>query len=357
MASGRVRDPDALRSGLARWVEANPELVPGSGRSSEPPRVTALTHATSGLANETVLLDLTGDHPGLAVRLPPLEPTFPVYDLATQATVQNALSSVGIAAPAPAVAVSDPQWIGSSFLVMPRVSGHIPGPAPIFDPWITDAGEHGQRAIHDGLLHTLIALHGVDWTALGLAGILPGPTVADALEYWSAYIEWAGDGAPVSALVRALQWCRANQPPVDGPAGSRPALLWGDPRLGNLAFDDGYRVHAVLDWELAALGPPEMDLGWYFGLDAMMDELFGRRVPGFPARADALVQYTESTGHTVVDLHWHEVFALTRALAINDRQQRIAAASGRRYVGGARSGDAAEDPLTRVLLARMAEDD
>ena len=85
-------------------------------------------------------------------------------------------------------------------------------------------------------------------------------------------------------------------------------------------------VHAVLDWDLAAIGPPEMDLGWYFGLEFMMDRLFGQRVPGFPERAEAVETYQQRSGHTVSNLAWHEVFALVRALAINDRHQRIAAA-------------------------------
>ncbi len=53
------------------------------------------------------------------------------------------------------------------------------------------------------------------------------------------------------------------------------------------------------------------------------------------------------------DLEWHEIFALVRAVAINDRQQRVAAAAGTRYVGGAPSEDAAADPLANVLLARI----
>jgi aminoglycoside phosphotransferase (APT) family kinase protein len=166
-------------------------------------------------------------------------------------------------------------------------------------------------------------------------------------------VVWAGDGTPLPALTAALDGCRDRRPPPGGPAGSRPALLWGDPRLGNLVFDDDRRVRAVLDWELAALGPPEMDLGWYFGLDSMMDELFGRRVAGFPERAEAVAHYEALSGHVVADLEWHEVFALVRALAINDRQQRVAAASGQRYAGGAPAADRSEDPLAKVLLARM----
>ena len=115
-------------------------------------------------------------------------------------------------------------------------------------------------------------------------------------------------------------------------------------RLGNLVFDDERRVRAVLDWDLASVGPAEMDLGWHFGLEYMMESLFGCRVEDFPGGDEAIARYEEASGRALSDLDWHEVFALVRALAINDRHQRI-------------SGDRrrTENPMGRVLLARMAE--
>ncbi len=120
-------------------------------------------------------------------------------------------------------------------------------------------------------------------------------------------------------------------------------LLWGDVRLGNLVFDQERRVRAVLDWDLASIGPAEMDLGWHFGLESMMESLFGCRVEGFPRRDETIARYEEASGRALTDLDWHEVFALVRALAINDRHQRI-------------SGDRrrTENPMGGVLLARLA---
>ncbi len=87
-----------------------------------------------------------------------------------------------------------------------------------------------------------------------------------------------------------------------------------------------------------------MDLGWHFGLEFMMASLFGRAVPGFPDRAGALSRYEDAGGHAVADdeLDWHEVFALVRALAINDRHQRITGDPHR-----------AENPMGAVLVRRM----
>ena len=82
------------------------------------------------------------------------------------------------------------------------------------------------------------------------------------------------------------------------PPEREPVLLWGDVRLGNLVFDEARAVVAVLDWDLASLGPPEMDLGWHFGLDFMMEELFGRRVTGFPSHVETLRSATSAPPDT-----------------------------------------------------------
>jgi aminoglycoside phosphotransferase (APT) family kinase protein len=290
------------------------------------------------MANETLLVDLGPDDGGMVVRLPPLEPTFPDYELAPQAAVQNAVAAHGVAAPAPAVVVEDTQWIGCPFLVMPRVRGDIPGPAPLFDPYVGALAPDARTRLHASLLDTVAAVHAVPWRQHRLGEVLPGTRVVDALDRWDAYVAWAGRGDPLPALVEALAWCRGTCPP-EGEA----VLLWGDVRLGNLVLDDEQRVVAVLDWDLAAIGPPEMDLGWLFGLDSMMSSLFGETVPGFMTRAEAIRRYEDASGRSVRHLDWHEVFALVRALAINDRHQRI--------TGSRRRTD---NPMAPVLLERMA---
>jgi aminoglycoside phosphotransferase (APT) family kinase protein len=253
--------------------------------------------------------------------------------------VQNAVAAAGVRAPAPALVETDPSWVGAPFLAMPRVYGDVAGPAPAFDPYVRDAGPALQRVMHDGLIDVLAAIHSVPWESSGLAEVLDGPTLGDALARWTAYLEWSSEGDPLPALAEALDWCTRHRPPE-----SEGVLLWGDVRLGNLVFDGTRAVVAVLDWDLAALGPREMDLGWHFGLDFMMEALFDQRVPGFPSRIEALERYERSSGHQVRDLAWHEVFALTRALAINDRHQRVTGDPRRR-----------DNPMGAVLLARLEE--
>jgi len=344
VATGATRDDTALRAGLGRWIGAHPNLV-GSvmgaggagGAGGVEPHMVELSHAQGGQANETILVDLGPLRPGLVVRLPPLEPTFPDYDLAPQALVQNIVASSGVPAPAPAVVEPDPEWIGSPFLIMPRVVGDIPGPAPFFDPYVRDAGPARQRVMHDQLIDVMAQVHAVDWEAGGLEAVLPGAHLRQAVERWVGYVQWSSEGDPLPALEQALDWCARHVP-----AERAGVLLWGDVRLGNLVFDPERRVTAVLDWDLASLGPREMDLGWHIGLEFMMETLFGGRPPGFPGTAEVVERYEQRSGYEVRDLAWHEVFALTRALAINDRHQRITGDARRR-----------ENPMGDILLARL----
>jgi aminoglycoside phosphotransferase (APT) family kinase protein len=351
MATGGRRDDAALGEGLGRFVAEHPELVPrpAGAPGGGPFVVRSLRHAEGGLANETLLVDLGPDHPGLAVRLPPLAPTFPSYDLAPQAAVQNAVAAAGVPAPSPAVVVDDPEWIGSPFLLMPRVHGDIAGPAPVFDPYVTGATPAQQRHLHDGLIDTMVAVHAVPWREHDLGSLLAPASLRATFDHWAAYIEWVSEGDPLPALAEALEWCGRTLPPretdaVDdaGVGGDETVLLWGDVRLGNLVFDPTRRVAAVLDWDLAALGPRELDLGWHFGLDFMMERLFGSHVAGFPEKDEAIARYETRSGHGVTDLEWYEVFALVRALAINDRHQRITGDRRRR-----------DNPMGAVLRARL----
>ena len=161
---------------------------------------------------------------------------------------------------------------------------------------------------------------------------------APRLDRWADYVDWAAEGDPLPALARAMAWCTEHVPVEEGP----PVLLWGDVRMGNLVFGPDRTVNAVLDWDLASIGPAEMDLGWHLGLEFMMQVLFGDRPPGFLTRDDVVARYEGRSARAVRDLDWHEVFALVRALAINDRTQRITGDERRR-----------DNPMGAVLLARI----
>jgi len=141
----------------------------------------------------------------------------------------------------------------------------------------------------------------------------------DHLDYWRRYLEWATEGAAPAPLVAALDRCRATAPDDSSDHDPPTSLLWGDARLGNAIFDDDRHLVALIDWETACVGPAELDLGYWLGLEAVLDEVMGSRPPGFPERAETIARYAERLGRPLVDLDWYETLGLLSAGCISAR--------------------------------------
>lgn len=307
MALPTHRPIDELERGIARWMADRDRAN----------RVVRCERPSAGFSSETVVCEALGDDAAVetfVVRLPPLgRGAFPDYDLAMQAEAQNLVAAAGVPAASPAEVIDDPGYLGSSFLVMPMVAGHVPGSVALLDKWIEGVAVDARAQIYDGLIEQLAAIHGVDATR---SVALPRRTIDDELAYWGQYLDWYADGRRVvPTLDDALDWCRRHRPVDEPPA----ALLWGDARLGNVVYDDAGRPAAVLDWEMATIGAPEHDVGWWLSLEAIQDELFGRRVEGFPPIDDARRAYEARLGRPLVEVEWFEVFAMVRSTAVMTR--------------------------------------
>lgn len=316
------RDLDALRAGLERWL----------GRP-----VGEVHRPDPGWSCETLIVE--GE---LVVRLPPLaEGIFPVYDLAQQAAVQDAVGAAGVPVAGPTRVEPDPSFLGAPFVTMPFAGGPIPGAFTPADPWLTGLPADGdRRAVWDGLLDVLAGVQRTDPAGLGLRAGLDAE-----LGFWEGYVAWAADGAAPAALVDALAWCRAHRP-VDEPADG---LLWGDVRLGNIVFaPDGHGARAVLDWDMASVGPAELDLGWFLALEGVQAELTGMVVPGFGTPQEAVAGLEARLGRPLRDLPWYEVFALVRASAISTRIAILFERAGQRSMF-----KVGEDPTLAAALRRI----
>jgi aminoglycoside phosphotransferase (APT) family kinase protein len=331
MATSSVRDDDVLVAGIERWSQR---------------RVATFERPSAGWSSETVVVTYD-DGERVVVRLPPLVASFPDDLLQPQARVLAALADGGVPVPQVVALVEDTDFVGAPFLVMSFVVGRAPGDAPGVDPWVADAPATVQRHMHDRFINLLASVHLVRWQDAGLGDVLRVGTRAE-VQYWLAYAHWAADGAPARALVDALRWCESTVPEQKPPL----SLLWGDARLGNVVFEATKKrrdVVAALDWELASIGPAEMDLAWYLALDELTVRVTGRPVEGFLSREGVIARHEARLGRTVRDLAWHEVFALARSICINDRQARIAQQTGVDYPGIA--GD--DNPMLRVVTRRI----
>jgi aminoglycoside phosphotransferase (APT) family kinase protein len=279
--------------------------------------------------------------------MPPSVPTWPSYDLEAQARVLEALAPTAIPVPRVIAFEADEHWLGAPFLVMSHEAGRVGGEVPAMEPWIVDAALDEQRGLHESFATMLAAIHRVDWRTTGLADAVRGgeASTADEVAWWKHYVEWAADGAPTPALADAIVWC-ATTAPEHEPAAS---LCWGDARLGNILFSDDREITSVLDWEQATIGSAEMDLGWYLVLDQLTTHYTKQSVAGFLDRAAFVATYEAALGREVRGLEWHELFALTRSVAINERQARLAADAGVAYPGIA----GMSNPVLRHLTKRI----
>ena len=310
MAIARQREPDAVRAGLAAW------LGQPVGEVTQP--------AAGGLSSETYLFESASGEQLVARLAPAGDALFPVYDLEMQSRIMQVLGANGVV-PVPRVVeyVADPEFLGSPFLVMERVAGRVPSDNPPFviSGWVHDAPPESQLALQDEFVSLCASIHRADWRALGLgevAGRPGGTTLAAELSWWSDYLDWAADGAAPAALIDGRAWCSEHVPADEPP----PALCWGDVRIPNVVFDDNFRARAVLDWEMASIGPPELDIGWFLVIHAMTTEVTGD-LPGFRARADVLRAYEAQLGRALHDLTWYEAWAAFRSAAIMVRLTRL----------------------------------
>jgi aminoglycoside phosphotransferase (APT) family kinase protein len=87
---------------------------------------------------------------------------------------------------------------------------------------------------------------------------VPTHTLRQHVDAQRAYYRWAlaDDGVRIPLIERTFEWLEQHWPAEPGPN----VLSWGDARIGNVMYQD-FEPVAVFDWEMAALGPRELDLG------------------------------------------------------------------------------------------------
>lgn len=339
------RDLARVGDGLAAWLA---DRHPERGRVYVGP----LSRPASGHSGETILVDVTWTDHGaeraqpLVVRLPPEDQgLFPRHDLAAQARVQQLLGPTAVPVPDSVVFEPDDGWIGVPFMVMARVPGRalLSRPSYLREGWLHDATPADQARLHGAFVDVLAGLHRLDVDQLGGDFLVRpgGPGIGAEVAWWDEYLHWASDGQPPTDLAEAMAWCRRHVPEAEPPW----SLLWGDVQFVNAVFDDAFRPAALLDWEMASIGPAELDLGWFLAFHRLKAVRDGGDLIGFPPREQTLERYTRRLGRDLLDLRWFEAFALVRTAAIKVRGRRLLGAPvGPRPVG--------DDPAM-VLLAEL----
>jgi aminoglycoside phosphotransferase (APT) family kinase protein len=304
-----VRDEDAFDvAAVHAWLRGQDAGVP-----ADAPEVRQFT---GGASNLTYLLRYPGRE--LILRRPPAgTKASSAHDMAREHRIQSLLAP-HFPVPRMVALCTDPAVLGSDFYVMERVEGVIP--RATMPPEI-GAEPRLMRALGERFVDLLVQLHGVDPDVAGLSELSRGEGyVARQIAGWSERYRRART-RNVPSFERVMRWLEVEQPPD---AGS--CVIHNDFRLDNLVLDpaDALRVRAVLDWELATVGDPLMDLGgalayWVQADDGRAARFLGRQpswLPGMPTRAEIVARYCERTGHDAGRWPFYEVFGLFRLAVI-----------------------------------------
>jgi aminoglycoside phosphotransferase (APT) family kinase protein len=251
------RDLSATRARLGQWFEHK------FGERADIGEMRPANRA-AGWSSESLIFSATtpGGTTEFVARIPPTGGgIYADYDLAGQTRTQQLLHDYGIATPSPIHYEPDSSWLGSSFLVMPRIVGHTPSDTSYaVRGWLHGAGFDVQRRVHDSFLDTLVALQRVPIDKAPWLGRPNGVGNDGELAWWREYIEWATDKQVPPFMAEAFDWLYRHQP-------SEPTELtvcWGDARLSNTIFDDTGEI--VGSWtgnrRVCARPRPTLPGGW-----------------------------------------------------------------------------------------------
>jgi len=255
-------------------------------------RVEQLRRLSGGASRETWSFDVVdagARHELILQRLRPgASASSTGVAIATEAALLRAAGEHGVPV-ARVVATDDGDVLGSAGMVVARLTGEtIARKLLRDDEWSAARARLGAQ-----VGAAMAAIHAIP--VEGAPALLP----VDQLAQYREVLD--GLGEPHPAFELGFRWLAAHRPPPNP-----PAVVHGDFRMGNLLVDhDGLR--AVLDWELAHVGDPLEDLGWF----CVRAWRFGSPLPaGGVATREALVAAYEEASGRVVDpeaLRWWEV--------------------------------------------------
>ena len=271
----------------------------------------------TGASNLTYLLVF--DNRELVLRRPPHgTKAKSAHDMSREYRVLSGLKKGYPHVPEVLLYTDDESIIGSEFYITERVVGNLV--LRDFPPEWGFSAEDCRRFCL-GFLDRLIELHQVDYRAIGLEnlGKPEGYATRQILGWNKRYVNARTDDAPDCEVVR--NWLEERIPSESG-----ACIIHGDFRIDNLIVDaeDPFNIVAVLDWEMATLGDPLMDLGNSLAYWIQADDAPGllslRKQPsnaeGMLTRDEMVAYYAERTGTEIGDFDFYLVYGVFRLAVI-----------------------------------------
>jgi aminoglycoside phosphotransferase (APT) family kinase protein len=315
-----VRAEDSFDVGrVSTWLREN------ASAAAVPDETPEVRQFVGGASNLTYLLRYAGGPASggrdLILRRPPTgTKARGAHDMRREHDIQAALAPVLPAVPRMVAYCGDESLIGSEFYVMERIVGTI---LRRDVPEELGLDRDGVETLCRNAIDTLVALHDVDVEASGLAGLDRGDGyVRRQVEGWSGRYRRARTD-DVGDFEATIAWLDAHQP-----EDLTHVLVHNDFRFDNLVLapEDPTRVIGVLDWEMATVGDPFMDLASGLAYWVQADDhpafLAMRRqpthTPGMLTRAQVVERYAAARRLDMTPAQWcfYEVFGAFRLAVI-----------------------------------------
>jgi aminoglycoside phosphotransferase (APT) family kinase protein len=277
----------------------------------------AIEQFPRGFSNLTYLVRKGGRE--MVLRRPPRGASIrSAHDMGREHRILSALAPVYPKAPRPLACCDDLSVIGAPFYLMERVRGVILRGGPLAAGLTPEA----RRAVSESLVDALAELHALDPERPGLRELGHGQGYVERqVKGWTARYQAARTGE-VTAMERAAAWLEEHRP-----ASGAAAFVHNDFKHDNVVLDPERfdRIVAVLDWEMATVGNPLMDLGTTLAYWVDPDDPPAFRAAGFVdvtmqagslRRREVAERYAGATGCDLSSLPFYYAFGLFKVAVI-----------------------------------------
>jgi aminoglycoside phosphotransferase (APT) family kinase protein len=297
LAAGSDAEPGIDVSALVQWMDA--QELPGSGSPL------SARYISGGASNE--IFELRRGDVRMALRKPPrIVPKGRNEIMLREYRVIAALNDTDVPHPQGIAVCADTSVLGACFYIMEHIDGWTPmGDLPA--PFNTDPQLRAAMA-HE-LVDAIARLGQVDWRRRGLEGFgKPEGFLERQVDRWLAHLAKV-KFRELPGLDEAAQWLRKHTPRT-----FQPGIIHGDYQFANVMFHHGNeaKLAAIVDWEMATIGDPLLDLAWILMTwpDPDEDRNTGYvDFSGMPSRDELMHRYATTSGLPVDAMDYYIVLA------------------------------------------------
>ncbi len=271
---------------------------------------------THGYSNLTYLLSI--EEKEFVLRKPPVGAIKRGHDMSREFKVQSGVQKGFSKVPKMYAYTDDASILGSEFYLMEKVDGII---LNYKEAKSRDLAPNAYQTIAHSWLDTFVELHQLDYHAVGLSDLgRPEGYIERQVSNWGKqYLKAATE--EVQAAQKVMQWMDEHQPKA-----YEHCLIHNDYKYDNVVFEDASwkNINAVLDWEMATLGDPLMDLGTSLGYwTVATDHDFVKQgIPsptifeGNPIRSKVVELYAQKSGKDIQNIVFYYAFGLFKIAVI-----------------------------------------